>query len=181
MEVQETSLPGVLVLTPKIWRDDRGFFFESFNERTAKSLGLPAGFVQDNQSRSKKNVLRGMHYQIEQPQGKLVRVTYGSVFDVVVDLRKSSSNFGKWTGVTLDGESLKMLWVPAGFAHGYLVLSETADFLYKTTDYYAPRHERTLAWDDSAVGIRWPGDPASFILSAKDREGALLHDAEVFA
>lgn len=180
MKVTPASLPDVLLIEPKLWRDDRGVFFESFNERTFAEAGIRGPFVQDNQSRSRKNVLRGLHYQIHHPQGKLVRVTSGRVFDVAVDLRKSSSTFGKWTSAIIDSESLNMMWVPAGFAHGYLVLSDSADFLYKTTDFYFPEHERTLAWNDPALAIQWPGDPAQFILSGKDREGVGLRVAEVY-
>lgn len=180
MKVTPASLPDVLLIEPKLWRDDRGLFFESFNERKFAEAGIRGPFVQDNHSRSHKNVLRGLHYQLQHAQGKLIRVTHGRVFDVAVDLRKSSLTFGKWTSAILDGESLNMMWVPAGFAHGYLVLSDSADFLYKTTDFYFPEHERTLAWNDPALGIQWPGDPAQFILSAKDREGVGLRVAEVY-
>ena len=180
MKVTRASLPDVLLIEPKIWRDDRGLFLESFNERKFAEAGIRGPFVQDNHSRSSKNVLRGLHYQLQHAQGKLVRVTHGRVFDVAIDLRKSSPTFGKWTSAILDGESLNMMWVPAGFAHGYLVLSDSADFLYKTTDFYFPEHERTIAWNDPALGIQWPGDPAQFILSAKDREGVGLRVAEVY-
>lgn len=180
MKVTPASLPDVLLIEPKLWRDDRGLFFESFNERKFAEAGIRGPFVQDNHSRSHKNVLRGLHYQLQHAQGKLIRVTHGRVFDVAVDLRKSSPTFGKWTSAVLDGESLNMMWVPAGFAHGYLVLSDSADFLYKTTDFYFPEHERTIAWNDPALGIQWPGDPAQFILSAKDREGVGLRVAEVY-
>ena len=180
MKVTPASLPDVLLIEPKIWRDDRGLFFESFNERKFAEAGIRGPFVQDNHSRSRKNVLRGLHYQLQHAQGKLIRVTHGRVFDVAVDLRKSSPTFGQWTSAILDGESLNMMWVPAGFAHGYLVLSDSADFLYKTTDFYSPEHERTIVWNDPALGIQWPGDPAQFILSAKDREGVGLRVAEVY-
>jgi dTDP-4-dehydrorhamnose 3,5-epimerase len=180
VKVTPASLPDVLLIEPKLWRDDRGLFFESFNERKFAEAGIRGPFVQDNHSRSHKNVLRGLHYQLQHAQGKLIRVTHGRVFDVAVDLRKSSPTFGKWTSAVLDGESLNMMWVPAGFAHGYLVLSDSADFLYKTTDFYFPEHERTIAWNDPALGIQWPGDPAQFILSAKDREGVGLRVAEVY-
>jgi len=180
VKVTPASLPDVLLIEPKLWRDDRGLFFESFNERKFAEAGIRGPFVQDNHSRSHKNVLRGLHYQIQHAQGKLIRVTHGRVFDVAVDLRKSSPTFGKWTSAVLDGESLNMMWVPAGFAHGYLVLSDSADFLYKTTDLYFPEHERTIAWNDPALGIQWPGDPAQFILSAKDRKGVGLRVAEVY-
>ena len=180
MKVTPASLPDVLLIEPKIWRDDRGLFFESFSERTFAEAGIRGPFVQDNHSRSNKNVLRGLHYQLRHAQGKLIRVSHGRVFDVAVDLRKSSPTFGHWTSAVLDGESLNMMWVPAGFAHGYLVLSDSADFLYKTTDFYFPEYERTIAWNDAALSIDWPGDPAQFILSAKDREGVSLRVAEVY-
>ena len=180
MKVTPASLPDVLLIEPKIWRDDRGLFFESFNDRTFAEAGIRGHFVQDNHSRSHKNVLRGLHYQIQHAQGKLIRVTHGRVFDVAVDLRKSSATFGQWTSAILDGDTLTMMWVPAGFAHAYLVLSDSADFLYKTTDFYFPEHERTIAWNDPGLGIQWPGDPAQFILSAKDREGVGLRVAEVY-
>jgi dTDP-4-dehydrorhamnose 3,5-epimerase len=180
VKVTPASLPDVLLIEPKIWRDDRGLFFESFNERKFVEAGIRGPFVQDNHSRSSKNVLRGLHYQLQHAQGKLLLVTHGRVFDVAADVRKSSPTFGQWTSAVLDGESLNMMWVPAGFAHGYLVLSDTADFLYKTTDFYFPEHERTIAWNDPALGIQWPGDPAQFILSAKDREGVGLPVAEVY-
>ncbi|MDP3934005.1 MAG: dTDP-4-dehydrorhamnose 3,5-epimerase, partial [Methylococcaceae bacterium] len=159
----------------------RGFFLESYNQLNFQSLtGLSLNFVQDNHSRSGKNVLRGLHYQIQQPQGKLVRVTSGKVFDVAVDLRKSSPTFGRWDGVELSGDNHRQLWVPPGFAHGFVVLSEQADFLYKTTDYYAPEHERCIRWDDPDVGIVWPEGIAP-LLSGKDQQGLSLKDAEVFA
>jgi len=174
-----TELPEVLLIEPKVFGDARGFFMESWNRKTFQGLGLDLDFVQDNHSRSGKGVLRGLHYQLHQPQGKLVRVTSGSVYDVAVDLRKSSPNFGKWTGHILSDENKHMLWVPPGFAHGFLVLSESADFLYKTTEYYAPEHERCVLWNDPEIGIDWPldGEPA---LSAKDKVGSLLRDAEVY-
>lgn len=180
MNIIKTDLPDVLILEPRVFGDARGFFFESFNARTfAEATGLQVTFVQDNHSRSAKNVLRGLHYQIKQPQGKLVRVTAGEVFDVAVDLRKSSPTFGKWTGALLSAENKRMLWVPEGFAHGFLVLSDSADFLYKTTDYYAPAHERCIAWNDEQIGIQWPltGPPT---LAAKDAAGKRLGDAEIF-
>lgn len=180
MNIIKTEIPDVLIIEPKVFGDARGFFFESFNARAfAEATGLSLTFVQDNHSRSAKNVLRGLHYQIKQPQGKLVRVAVGEVFDVAVDLRKNSPTFGKWTGTTLSAENKRMLWVPEGFAHGFLVLSESADFLYKTTDYYAPEHERCIIWSDSTVGIAWPlaGQP---ILAAKDKNGKLLSEAETF-
>ena len=180
MQATPTAIPDVLILEPKVFGDARGFFFESFNARTfEQATGLKREFVQDNHSKSAKNVLRGLHYQIQQPQGKLVRVVQGEVFDVAVDLRKSSKTFGQWVGEVLSAENKRQMWVPEGFAHGFVVLSETAEFLYKTTDYYAPVHERCLAWNDPAVGIRWPlrGAPA---LSAKDQLGQPLAQAECF-
>lgn len=180
MNIIKTELPDVLIIEPKVFGDARGFFYESFNARTfAEAIGRDVTFVQDNHSRSAKNVLRGMHYQIRQSQGKLVRVAVGEVFDVAVDLRKSSPTFGKWTGALLSAENKRMLWVPEGFAHGFLVLSDSADFLYKTTDYYAPAHERCVAWDDAEIGIQWPlaGPPT---LAAKDAAGKRLREAEVF-
>lgn len=180
MQSIQTALPEVLIIEPKVFGDSRGFFFESFNARRFRELtGVDLPFVQDNHSRSAKGVLRGLHYQIRQPQGKLVRVARGCVFDVAVDLRRSSPNFGKWVGVELSEENQRQLWIPAGFGHGFVVLSESADFLYKTTDYYAPEHERSVAWNDPAIGIDWPvtGEP---LLSAKDRDAKLLADAEVF-
>ena len=181
MNIIRCEIPDVLILEPKVFGDDRGFFFESFNERAfAEKTGVSARFVQDNHSRSARNVLRGLHYQIQQPQGKLVRVAVGAVFDVAVDLRKSSPTFGKWAGTILSAEDKRQLWIPPGFAHGFLVLSESADFLYKTTDYYAPEHERCIIWNDPDIGIRWPlqGEP---ILAAKDKAGKRLADAELFA
>jgi len=181
MNIIKTEIPDVLIIEPKVFGDARGFFYESFNARTfTATTGLSPTFVQDNHSRSAKNVLRGLHYQIKQPQGKLVRVVAGEVFDVAVDLRKNSPTFGKWAGSTLSAENKRMLWVPEGFAHGFLVLSDSADFLYKTTDYYAPEHERCVVWNDPDIGIRWPlgGEP---ILAAKDLAGKLLQDAEIFS
>lgn len=180
MNVIPTEIPGVLILEPQVFGDERGFFFESFNQRAfAERTGLNPAFVQDNHSRSARGVLRGLHYQIRQPQGKLVRVVAGEVFDVAVDLRRSSPTFGQWVGATLSESNKRLMWIPEGFGHGFLVLSESADFLYKTTDYYAPQHERTVAWNDPGLGIRWPlqGEPR---LSAKDRQGLPLADAEVF-
>jgi dTDP-4-dehydrorhamnose 3,5-epimerase len=180
MKVTQTSIPDVLIIEPDLFEDDRGFFLESWNATEfAKNVDRNAQFVQDNHSRSRRSVLRGLHYQVQRPQGKLVRVVRGRVFDVAVDLRKSSPTFGRWVGTELSEDNHLQWWVPAGFAHGFIVLSESADFLYKTTDYYAPEHERCLIWNDSAVGIRWPSglDP---ILTAKDRAGALLRNAEVF-
>lgn len=180
MKVTPTALPEVLLIEPKVFGDDRGFFFESWNERTYAEAGIREHFVQDNHSRSAKGVLRGLHYQIRQPQGKLVRVIAGEIFDVAVDIRRGSPRFGKSISVRLSAEQKNLLWVPAGFAHGFVVVSESAEVLYKTTDFYAPEHERTLAWDDPALGIDWPldGEP---LLSAKDRIGQRLADAEVFA
>ncbi len=179
MNVLETALPGVLILEPKVHGDARGFFMESYNRRRFAELGLPIEFVQDNHSRSARGVLRGLHYQIRQPQGKLVRVTRGAVFDVAVDLRRSSPSFGRWAGVELSEDNHRMLWIPPGFAHGFLVISETADFLYKTTDYYAPEHERCIRWDDPDIGIAWPLETEP-LLSAKDRVGRSLREAEVY-
>lgn len=179
--VIDTSLPEVKIIEPRVFGDERGFFYESFNARDfAAAVGLSINFVQDNHSRSARNVLRGLHYQIEHPQGKLVRVTSGEVFDVAVDLRRSSPNFGRWAGVTLSAENKRQLWVPAGFAHGFFVQSEHAEFLYKTTDYWYPEHERVLLWSDPEVGIQWPftGQP---VLAAKDAAGKSLQDAEAFS
>jgi dTDP-4-dehydrorhamnose 3,5-epimerase len=179
--VTPTSLPEVLVLQPKVFGDERGFFFESFNARDfSHCTGLEVQFVQDNHSKSAKGVLRGLHYQIQHPQGKLVRVTQGEVFDVAVDMRRSSPTFGKWAGVVLSAENKYQLWVPAGFAHGFVVTSDSAEFLYKTTDYYHPEFERSLLWNDPTVGIQWPmGNPP--LLAAKDAAAKLLNDAETFA
>ncbi|MDP3332840.1 MAG: dTDP-4-dehydrorhamnose 3,5-epimerase [Methylococcaceae bacterium] len=181
MKIIPTTIPDLLIFEPKVFGDQRGFFLESYNQLTFQSLtGLSLNFVQDNHSRSGKNVLRGLHYQIQQPQGKLVRVTSGKVFDVAVDLRKSSPTFGRWDGVELSGDNHRQLWVPPGFAHGFVVLSEQADFLYKTTDYYAPEHERCIRWDDPEIGIVWP-EGIEPLLSGKDQQGLSLQDAEVFA
>ena len=178
--VTPTIMPDVLMIEPKVFGDARGFFYESFNARDfALATGVNAQFVQDNHSRSAKGVLRGLHYQIQHAQGKLVRVVQGKVFDVAVDLRKSSSTFGKWVGVELSAENFRQLWVPPGFAHGFVVLSESAEFLYKTTDYWYPEHERSLLWNDPAIGIDWPLD-APPQLAAKDLAGKLLAQAEVF-
>jgi dTDP-4-dehydrorhamnose 3,5-epimerase len=180
MQATPLAIPDVIVFEPKVFGDDRGFFFESFNQKVFEEVvGRQVTFLQDNHSRSAKGVLRGLHYQIKQPQGKLVRVTSGEVFDVAVDLRKSSPTFGQWVGVHLSAENKKQLWIPEGFAHGFVVLSESAEFLYKTTDYWAPEHERSLAWDDAYVGIEWPmsGQPA---LSAKDQKAVSFDVAEVF-
>jgi len=178
--VTPTVIPEVLVLTPKVFGDTRGFFFESFNQRDfAEVTGLDVAFVQDNHSRSAKNVLRGLHYQIQNPQGKLVRVTKGAVFDVVVDMRRSSVTFGKWVGVELSAENKRQLWVPPGFAHGFVVLSDAAEFLYKTTDYWYPEYERSLLWNDPQVGIDWPIQDAPQ-LAKKDAEGSLFASADTF-
>ena len=180
MKVTPTSIPDVLVIEPKVFGDARGFFYESFNQKAFnEATGLNLNFVQDNHSRSSKGVLRGLHYQIQQPQGKLVRVVRGAVFDVAVDIRKGSATFGQWVGVELSEENHKQLWIPAGFAHGFMVTSESAEFLYKTTDYYAPEHERCIAWNDPALGIQWPltTEPS---LSVKDQQGLALDEAETF-
>lgn len=178
MNVVATALPEVLILEPKVFGDARGFFFESFNQRAFNAAtGLDAHFVQDNHSRSVKGVLRGLHYQIQQPQGKLVRVVRGSVFDVAVDIRKSSPQFGRWVGVELSEDNHRQLWVPPGFAHGFIVTSDSADFLYKTTDYYAPAFERCIAWNDPGLAIAWPVEGnAQPLVSAKDQAGALLEN-----
>lgn len=182
MKVIPTDLPEVLILEPQVFGDDRGFFFESFNARRfAEATGLTRDFVQDNHSRSARGVLRGLHYQLQQAQGKLVRVTAGEVYDVAVDIRRSSPNFGKWVGVHLSAENKRQLWVPEGFAHGFLVLSDYAEFLYKTTDYYAPTHERCIRWDDTELAIDWPRDNLTPQLSTKDQQGLSLSEAEVFA
>lgn len=180
MKIYKTAIPDLLVIEPKVFGDDRGFFYESYNQkRFAEMAGITDSFVQDNHSRSAKNVLRGLHYQIQQPQGKLVRVVVGEVFDVAVDIRRASPTFGKAVGTNLSATTKRMLWVPKGFAHGFLVLSDYAEFLYKTTDYYAPEHERSILWNDADLGIGWPqcGEP---ILSAKDAAGVRFKDAEVF-
>ncbi len=182
MNVISTQIPDVLIIEPKVYGDKRGFFFESFNEQVfAKATGLKHRFVQDNHSRSSRGVLRGIHYQIQQPQGKLVRVVRGTVFDVAVDLRRSSPCFGRWVGIELSESNFRQLWVPPGFGHGFLVTSESADFLYKTTDYYAPEHERCLVWNDATVGIQWPLEGGEPSLSGKDRLGVTLDKAELFA
>ena len=181
MNVIETTLPGVLILEPKIFGDDRGFFYESFNTRSFQdATGLNPAFVQDNHSRSARGVLRGLHYQVQQPQGKLVRVTAGEVFDVAVDIRRHSATFGQWFGLHLSAENKRQLWVPEGFAHGFLVLSEYAEFLYKTTDYYAPAHERCIRWDDPQLAIDWPLQGLTPQLSGKDQAGASFHEADLF-
>ena len=175
MKTTPTAIPGVLIIEPKVFGDARGFFFESFNQKAFNdATGTDHQFVQDNHSRSAKGVLRGLHYQVTQPQGKLVRVVRGAVFDVAVDIRPDSPAFGRWVGVELTEDNHKQMWVPPGLAHGFLVLTETADFLYKTTDYYAPEFERCIAWDDPAVGIEWPLEGLQPKLSAKDLQGQLL-------
>lgn len=180
MKVTQTAIPDVLILEPKVFGDARGFFLESFNAKVFRqATGLAVDFVQDNHSRSSRGVLRGLHYQLQQPQGKLVRVVRGAVFDVAVDVRRSSPTFGKWVGTELSEDNHRQFWVPAGFAHGFIVLTDTADFLYKTTDYYAPEHERCIAWNDPVIGIRWP-EGLEPKLSEKDRRGLALIDAEVF-
>lgn len=180
MNFTRLELPDVVLIEPKVFGDDRGFFYECFNRKAfAQGAGVDPDFVQDNHSRSSRGVLRGLHYQIQQTQGKLVRVVQGRVFDVAVDLRRSSPTFGQWTGMELSGENKRVLWVPPGFAHGFVTLSDTAEFLYKTTDYYAPAHERSILWNDPQIGIRWPIDFAP-VLAKKDAAGSLLRDAEVF-
>ncbi|QIL70235.1 dTDP-4-dehydrorhamnose 3,5-epimerase [Diaphorobacter sp. HDW4B] len=181
MKATRLAIPEVVLIEPKVFGDARGFFFESFNQQAFnEATGTKHDFVQDNHSRSSKGVLRGLHYQIQQPQGKLVRVVRGSVFDVAVDIRKSSPTFGQWVGAELTEENQHQLWVPPGFAHGFVVLSESADFLYKTTDYYAPAHERCIAWSDPDIAVDWhfDGTPS---LSAKDAQGVAFKNAEVFA
>jgi dTDP-4-dehydrorhamnose 3,5-epimerase len=177
----ETNLPEVVLLEPKVFGDARGFFYESWNKKMLADVGLDLDFVQDNHSRSSRGVLRGLHYQIQQPQGKLVRAVVGEVFDVAVDMRRSSPNFGKWTGFILSAENKRLAWIPPGFAHGFLVLSDFAEFLYKTTEYYAPVHERSLLWNDPTVGIEWPLDGLTLQLAAKDLAGKLLQDADSFS
>ena len=181
MKVTATAIPDVLIFEPAVFKDERGHFFESFNQKNFEdATGFKACFVQDNQSHSRKGILRGLHYQIEQPQGKLVHVIQGEIFDVAVDLRRKSPTFGKWAGMVLSGGNNKQIWLPPGLAHGFLVLSETADVFYKVTDYYAPQHERSLMWNDPGIGIMWPKG-ASPTLSAKDRMALPLSQAEVFA
>jgi dTDP-4-dehydrorhamnose 3,5-epimerase len=181
VKIIETKIPDVLVIEPRVFEDERGFFYESYNERVLlEKANITHRFVQDNHSRSAKNVLRGLHYQIKQPQGKLVRVVVGEIFDVAVDIRRSSQYFGQWSGVRLNAQNKQQLWIPAGFAHGFLVVSEYAEVLYKTTDYYAPEHERSLLWSDPDLAIAWNLEEEP-IVSAKDRAGKLLKEAEVFA
>ena len=179
MNVIRSEIPDVLLIEPKVFGDARGFFFESWNERAFDAAGIHARFVQDNHSRSARNVLRGLHYQISRPQGKLMRVVQGAVFDVAVDIRRSSPTFGKWVGFELSAENKRVAWVPEGFAHGFLVLSESADFLYKATDYFAPESERTIAWNDPDLAINWPLQGAP-ILSDKDRRGGAFANAETY-
>jgi dTDP-4-dehydrorhamnose 3,5-epimerase len=180
VKVLQTDIPDVLIIEPRVFDDDRGFFYESYNEREfAKQIGLNVRFVQDNHSRSVRNVLRGLHYQIKQPQGKLVRVVAGEVYDVAVDLRKGSPTFGKWVGTTLSAENKRILWIPPGFAHGFLALSESADCLYKATNYYAPDQERIIIWCDPEIGIQWPSQEKP-IISDRDKKGQRFADAEVF-
>jgi dTDP-4-dehydrorhamnose 3,5-epimerase len=181
MTIEETSLPGVLLLTPQIHRDDRGAFWETWNQKSASEAGLPSSWVQDNYSISKKNVVRGIHYQIIQPQGKLVRATHGAVLDVAVDLRRSSPTFGKHIAVELTGENARMLWIPVGFGHGFVVLSDEAGFAYKVTDGYCPQGERTIVWNDPDLAIPWHVEAAEAIVSEKDRQGATIKMAEIFA
>ncbi|MEQ1560827.1 MAG: dTDP-4-dehydrorhamnose 3,5-epimerase [Methyloglobulus sp.] len=181
MQITKTAIPDVLIIEPKVFGDERGFFYESFNaNKFAELTGVKRNFVQDNHSKSAKGVLRGLHYQIQQSQGKLVRVVTGEVFDVAVDLRKQSPTFGHWVGVLLSAENKRQFWIPEGFAHGFLVTSETAEFLYKTTDYWAPEHERSLLWNDPAIGIDWPLNGEEPLLSNKDKVGKQLSEAEVF-
>lgn len=181
MKITSTAISDVLIIEPKVFGDERGFFFESFNQaKFEAAIGRKVNFVQDNHSRSAKNVLRGLHYQIQQPQGKLVRVVQGEVFDVAVDIRKSSPTFGKWVGEVLSADNKKQLWVPEGFAHGFVVLSESAEFLYKTTDYYAPEFERSIVWSDPVIAVKWPVNGAPN-LSAKDQQAKALATAEHFA
>jgi dTDP-4-dehydrorhamnose 3,5-epimerase len=180
LQKTETPLNDVVVLEPKVFGDARGFFFEAYNEARFHQLGLPARFVQDNQSGSRKGVLRGLHYQMKQPQGKLVRALRGEIFDVAVDVRRDSPQFGQWFGLVLNEDNRKMLWIPAGFAHGFLVMSEFAEVAYKASDFYAPEHERSLLWNDPAIGIEWPLDGAP-TLSAKDAAGVPLAQAETYA
>ncbi len=181
MHVIETDLPGVLILEPKVFGDARGFFQETWNARVFAEIGIDAQFVQDNHSRSAKGILRGLHYQVQDPQGKLVRVTSGRVFDVAVDIRRSSPHFGRWTGVELSGENKRMFWVPPGFAHGFVALEDETDFLYKCTALYAPQWDRSIAWNDPDIAIDWPLEGLAPLLSAKDAAAVALKDAEVFA
>ncbi len=182
MQIVPTTIPDLLIIEPKVFGDARGFFFESYNQKAFEQLtGLSVSFVQDNHSRSARHVLRGLHYQIQQPQGKLVRVVAGEVWDIAVDIRKSSPTFGQWMGVNLSADNKRMLWIPPGFAHGFVVLSDYAEFLYKTTDYWAPEYERSIAWNDADLAIDWQLAGATPLLSAKDQAGKAFKDAEVFA
>ncbi len=181
MKIIDTAIEAVKLIEPTVFGDDRGFFMETWNQRVAADAGLDLCFVQDNHSRSSRGVLRGLHYQMQDTQGKLVRVTAGAVFDVALDIRKSSPTFGQWVGYELSAENKRMLWVPEGFAHGFLTLRDGTDFQYKCTNYYAPAHERAIAWNDPAVGINWPLDDITPLLSDKDRAGVPLAQAEVFA
>ena len=180
MNIIPTSIADVLLIEPKVFGDERGFFYESYNRLTMTELGIPDDFVQDNHSRSRRGVLRGLHYQIQHTQGKLVRATLGSVYDVAVDLRKSSPTFGQWVGMELSADNKRMAWIPPGFAHGFVVTSDVAEFLYKTTDYWSPPHERSLLWNDPTLGITWPLDEAPTI-AAKDAAGLPLSQCEIFA
>ena len=181
MKATPLAIPEVVLLEPRVFGDARGFFFESFNQAQFEAaVGCVVNFVQDNHSRSAQNVLRGLHYQVRQPQAKLIRVTAGAVFDVAVDIRRSSPTFGKWVGEVLSAENKRQIWVPQGFAHGFFVLSDAAECLYKTTDYWAPEHERSIAWNDPAIGVEWPTGGKSLILSPKDQNGVALAVAEVF-
>lgn len=181
MKATRLAIPDVVLFEPKVFGDERGFFLESFNQKVFEdAIGQKTSFVQDNHSKSARNVLRGLHYQMQAPQGKLVRVVQGEVFDVAVDIRRHSATFGKWVGAHLSAENKHQLWVPEGFAHGFVVLSETAEFLYKTTNYYAPIHERCIVWNDPAIAIEWPESVVSPLLSAKDQAGASLEQAEVY-
>lgn len=181
MKVISTAIPEVKIIEPVVFGDERGFFHETWNARSFSQAGLNIEFVQDNHSRSGRGVLRGLHYQLYQPQGKLVRVVAGRVFDVAVDLRQSSPTFGRWVGVELSAANKRMVWIPPGFAHGFVTLEDATDFLYKCTDFYAPEHDRTLMWNDPAIGIDWPLEGLVLQLSAKDKLGKLLADAELFA
>ena len=181
MNVIQTAIPDVLIVEPKVFTDARGIFYESFNKKVMQAAGIAGDFVQDNQSRSMKNVLRGLHYQIKQPQGKLVRVVSGEIYDVAVDIRRHSPTFGKWVGMNLSADNRRMAWIPPGFAHGFLTLSESAEVLYKTTDYWAPQFERTIVWNDRKLAIAWPtGSGSDPQLSAKDKAGAAFSEAELF-
>ncbi|MBW7918294.1 MAG: dTDP-4-dehydrorhamnose 3,5-epimerase [Anaerolineales bacterium] len=181
MYVEPTAIPDVLLLTPRVFEDERGFFMETYQAEKFAALGVRASFVQDNHSRSKQGVLRGLHYQIRQPQGKLIRAVLGEIFDVAVDIRRASPTFGKWVGARLSAENKQQLWIPAGFAHGYYVMSEWAEIVYKATDYYAPQWERAILWNDPQIAVEWPVRPdVPLLLSSKDRDGVLLSQAEVY-